>query len=96
MILHTLNAAPTSPAFRDCVQLAGARDAVVLLGDAVYAAIDATAHAALCATHARLYILGVHAVAAGISEGSTTDMDILDMDGFVALSEEFPRQQAWY
>ncbi len=42
MILHTLNAPPSSAAFRDCLSCLGDNDALVLLGDGCYAAIPGT------------------------------------------------------
>ena len=42
MILHTLNASPSSSAFTDCLKTIAEGDAVVLMGDGVYAAIEHT------------------------------------------------------
>ena len=39
MILHTLNASPSSAAFTDCVSIMAKGDALVLMGDGVYAAL---------------------------------------------------------
>lgn len=96
MILHTLNASPASPAFNDCLRVITAGDAVLLMGDGVYAVMENTsACAALLATGAEIHVLSIDASAAGIDKlpcGSTP----IEMDGFVALTERFPRQQAWY
>jgi sulfur relay protein TusB/DsrH len=96
VILHTLNASPASPAFGDCLKVLTAGDAVLLMGDGVYAVIEHTsARAALLASGAEIHVLSADASAAGIEKlpsGSTR----IGMDGFVALSERFPRQQAWY
>lgn len=96
MILHTLNAPPSSSAFDDCLRIARSEDALVLLGDGVYAAMEGTE--ALCtirASGAELYLLDQDAAAAGIT-GATTDVTRITMDELVALTERFPRQQAWY
>ena len=96
MILHTLNASPGSAAFSDCLRVIAPGDALLLMGDGVYAAIaEAGACATLQASGAEIYVLGADAAAAGVNnfiEGTTR----VDMDGFVALTERFPKQQAWY
>ena len=96
MILHTLNASPASPAFHDCLRVVAPGDSLLLLGDGVYAALPGTdACSALQACGADIYLLSPDARAAGLDKlvgvGTT-----VDMNEFVALSERFPRQQAWY
>lgn len=96
MILHTLNATPASAAFADCLATVAPGDAIVLLGDAVYAALAGTDACALlqdCA--AQVYVLRADALAAGVI-GHIATATVVDMNGFVELSEQFPRQQAWY
>ena len=96
LILHTLNASPSSPAFSDCLKVLATGDAVLLLGDGVYAAIEQSeACNLLLATGAAIHVLSADAAAAGVNELPHVVCSI-DMDGFVALSERFPRQQAWY
>ena len=96
MILHTLNASPSSPAFSDCLKVLVTGDAVLLMGDGVYAAIpQSRACNLLLATGADIHVLRADAAAAGVNELPHVVCSI-DMDGFVALSERFPRQQAWY
>ncbi|MBP6724956.1 MAG: hypothetical protein KA137_08950, partial [Halioglobus sp.] len=43
MTLHTLNASPASAVFADCLRLLAPGDALLLLGDGVYAALEGTA-----------------------------------------------------
>ena len=96
MVLHTLNAAPGSAAFEDCLRLAGPDDAILLLGDGVYAALpgsEAAGRLQRCA--AEVLILQEDAVAAGGAIASDLSTAV-DMAGFVALSERYPRQLAWY
>ncbi|MCB1687316.1 MAG: sulfurtransferase complex subunit TusB [Halioglobus sp.] len=96
MILHTLNALPSSAAFGDCLKLLQPGDAVVLLGDGVYAALEDTSPCdELRATGVELFILQADALLAGIdrpAEGCNS----IGMDELVALTERFPRQLAWY
>jgi sulfur transfer complex TusBCD TusB component (DsrH family) len=51
--------------------------------------------AALTACGADIHLLETDAQAAGI-ETLPEEMQIEDMDGFVALTERFARQMAWY
>ena len=97
MILHTLNAPPGRAAFTDCLRLIAAGDALLLMGDGVYAAIAQTdAGTALQASGAEIYVLAADATAAGVNSLLIEEATRVDMDGFVALTERFPRQQAWY
>lgn len=96
MILHTLNATPSSAAFADCLTVVAPGDAVVLLGDGVYAALIGTeACQRLLDCGAGIHVLRSDAAAAGVL-GRIDAAGIIDMDDFVELSEQFPRQQAWY
>ena len=96
MILHTLSASPASSAFRDCLRIITPGDALLLLGDGVYAAIPGTpACDRLQAAGIEVHVLHSDAQAAGISE-LTEIASRIDMDDFVVLTERFARQQAWY
>lgn len=96
MVLHTLNAAPSSAAFKDCVKVMQQGDAVVLMGDGVYAALAGTeAGNALRAKGAEIFVLEADALLAGITQPAP-NMTLIDMAGLVALTERFPRQLAWY
>lgn len=96
MVLHTLNASPSCAAFADCLRLVTAADSVLLLGDAVYGAITGSeARQALDNSGAAIFVLREDAILAGVAtrlHGTT----LVDMDGFVELSERLPRQLAWY
>jgi tRNA 2-thiouridine synthesizing protein B len=96
MILHTLNASPSSAAFQNCLMVLHSGDAIVLMGDGVYAALPGTnACAALQEKKAEFFILGVDAALAGVTEPAS-GIQTITMDGLVELTEKFPRQQAWY
>ena len=96
MILHTLNAPPSSAAFNDCIRLVRAGDALVMMGDGVYAALSGTQHCEnLLSIGIALYVLAPDALVAGVSE-LAAGISLIDMDRFVTLTEIFPRLQAWY
>lgn len=96
MVLHTVNCSPGNAAFTDCLRCASRGDTILLLGDAVYAAIEgATACTQLRASEARVLVLESDSGAAGLGPGSLA-FPCIDLDGFVGLSEYYPRQLAWY
>ena len=97
MILHTLSASPNSSAFSDCIRLLGEDDALLLLGDGVYCALSETVPCGhIVDTGADLYVLKPDATAAGILKLMTDKVTLVDFDEFVALTENYTRQQAWY
>jgi tRNA 2-thiouridine synthesizing protein B len=97
VILHTLNTGPRESAFHDCLRIATAGDAILLMGAGVYGALRSTdACSQLLKTGAEVYLLRDDAQAAGILGQLDDQIQSVDMDGFVTLSERFPRQLAWY
>lgn len=88
--LHTLSALPGSEAYKDCLRFLVAGDALLLLGDGVHAIGAAASLGAI-----ECYLLTQDAAARGVNE-SPDGIAQLDMAGFVALTERFPRQVAWY
>ena len=96
MVLHTLNASPSSAAFADCLRLIAPGDTLLLLGDAVYGAVAGSAgRQALDSSGADVCVLREDAMLAGLAnrlDGAT----VVDMDGFVELTERISRQLAWY
>ncbi len=96
MTLHTLAATPTSPAFDNCLRLVAPGDAILLLGDGVYAALaDTEACKRLTDSGADVSVLQTDAAAAGVL-ARMGPFAAVDMDGFVRLTEGFSRQLAWY
>jgi sulfur relay protein TusB/DsrH len=96
MVLHTLNASPSSTAFADCLRLVAPGDTLMLLGDAVYGAVTGSPdRQMLDSSGAEICVLREDAAIAGVTNrlaGAT----LLDMDGFVELTERISRQLAWY
>ncbi len=96
VVLHTLSAAPSSAAFRDCLKVLQQGDALVLMGDGVYVSLPGTRPCqAVQATGAELYVLGADARLAGVTKPADSIRSI-DMDDLVALTERYCRQLAWY
>lgn len=96
MILHTLNASPTSAAFADCLRLASHEDSILLMGDGVYGAIAGSPSCEMLASSkATVLVLESDANATGCAE-RLGQFPVLNMDGFVTLTEQYPRQLAWY
>ena len=97
MILHTLNGAPDSTAFRDCIRLLQTSDALLLMGDGVYTALsDSCACLAIKNTGAELYLLQPDTAAAGLLTLVDSAFTIVDYQGFAALTERYTTQQAWF
>ena len=96
MILHTLNVRPDSSAYKDCLAVCRKPDALLFLGDGVYALLAASAALQqLESQGVELYALTSDLKAAGVNCAGTP-VHAIDMDGFVQLSERYPRQMAWY
>ena len=97
MLLHTLNSTPLSAATRDCCNLLGSDDAVILFGDGVYCAIaGSNSSATLSASGAAIYALAADVQAAGITARLADHVTIIDYAEFVAISVRYQRQMAWY
>ena len=74
-----------------------ADDALILIGDGVYAALqDTAACASILDTGVELYVLQADARAAGILQRLDEHVTVVCFDGFATLSERFTKQQAWY
>ena len=84
-------------AYCDCLRLLQNDDALLLLGDGVYAALQGTdACSELKGAGAELYVLEADANAAGIKSRVDVQFNLADYDKFAALSELCATQQAWY
>ena len=97
MILHLVNAAPGTEAFAHCLALAGTGDAVLLTGDSTYCLLQGSVHAkAMDACDAALYVLADDAAARGLADQVREPYTLVDMEGFVDLTERFQQIQSWY
>jgi tRNA 2-thiouridine synthesizing protein B len=96
MMLHTLSAAPGTPGFDSCLRVAAPADRILLLGDGVYAAIAGSpGEDRLQGIAAAVFALSQDVAAAGISRGISERVEVIDFDGFVALTEACERQLNW-
>lgn len=94
MILHTLSATPSCASFTDCLNTCSADDTILLLGDGVYGALTgSTAYNSLKKSPAIVLVLDSDARGRGVIPQG---FKLIDMDGFVALTESYPRQLAWF
>lgn len=97
MILHTLSTDPDSKDFTDCLRVATAEDAILLMGNGVYIALEGTSSCSgLLNTRAEIFVLEADAKAAGVMGRISSEASVIDFVGFVELTERFPRQMAWY
>ena len=99
-MLHTVNKSPFERnALTSCLRLAEDGHAVLLIEDAVVAAIDGTAHAeAVKDSTARLslYVLGADLDARGLPQDRVIDgIEVVDYDRFVTLACEHDSVQSW-
>ncbi|MEZ0139694.1 MAG: sulfurtransferase complex subunit TusB [Candidatus Reddybacter sp.] len=106
MVLHTVNkSAFDNSALGDCLRVVDENDAVLLIENGVYAALDSSpselAHIEsikqLSASGTRFYVLQADCEARGL-DGSTllSSVKITDDAGFVALAAKASTIQSWY
>lgn len=96
-MLHTLSCGPGHPAVKECIALLRADDALLLLGDGVYIALQQSQDwAAMQSSGASLYVLDADARVAGVHHRLAPCFKVIDDDGFVSLTEKHSKQMAWY
>jgi len=99
-ILHTVNKSPFEKNSLDaCLRLAAKGSAVLLIEDGVYGAMKGTAKSAAVESVAgdiSFYVLGPDLKARGIGEDKLIDgFKVVDYSGFVSLTVENDKVQAW-
>jgi len=99
-ILHTVNKSPFERnSLESCLKFANSGDPVLLIEDAVYAALKGTnaegqVKAAL--ENQSVYVLGPDLKARGFSEDRVMEgIKVVDYSGFVDLAAENDKVQAW-
>jgi len=98
--LHTVNKSPfQNPTLLSCLGHAKAGDAVLMIEDGVYGAMNGTALSDAMATlggEVSLYVLGDDLAARGIDAARLADgVTSVDYDGFVDLAASHDRTQNW-
>ncbi len=96
MILHILTKAPHSHAADQMQQAVGKQDAVMLIEEAVNAAYEADWAAWQC-YQSRIFLLYEDLAARGLASlAAHYHLPTLEMEGFVALTEQYEKSVTWY
>ncbi len=96
MILHILTRSPfTSACLQDCLRLASGRDRLLLLGDGVYAGLDAGS-ALQGHPFAAIYALTDDVSSRGLPTPLPAAIEAIDYERFVSLCCEADRTLSWY
>jgi tRNA 2-thiouridine synthesizing protein B len=96
MLLHILNRTPASSRVPlDTLRAMGKDDWLLLIEDGVYGAVGPLANA-FAAIHGRVYVLQEDLVSRGLENRRDETIKLVDMDGFVALTERATQTVSWY
>ncbi len=100
-VLHIVSRSPReSRALEDCLVRAGKGDAVLLIEDAVYAAVDGADIEAVLKSapgRVRFYALGPDLDKRGVDASKVAEaIRIVDYGGFVDLTAECRLVQSWF
>ena len=100
MLLHTVNKSPfEKTSLASCLRYAREGSAVLLIEDAVYAAMSGTVVEGTirdAMKSIRIYALGPDLAARGLDEAGIIDgIETVDYSGFVDLTVEYDKTQAW-
>ncbi|WP_110656064.1 sulfurtransferase complex subunit TusB [Salinicola halimionae] len=96
MQLHLLNRSPQSTAvYRDLGEAFGADDQLLLIEDACYAALPA-ASGVIEAFGGRVSVLEEDLVSRGLAGRVSPAITVVDMKGFLALTETHERCVSWF
>lgn len=99
-MLHLVNKSPTrSPALQQCLKRAGDGCSILLMEDAVYAAMVETALSPQIKKQMksiRFYALEPDIKARGISDRMIAGIKCIDYDGFVKLAVKHHPIQSWF
>ncbi|CEP36147.1 MULTISPECIES: sulfurtransferase complex subunit TusB [Halomonadaceae] len=96
MILHILTKAPDSSAATQMQQAVGDQDAVLLIEAAVTAALDVSWDA-WQQYPSRIFLLSEDLISRGLANiAEDNELPTLEMEGFVALTEQYEKTVTWY
>ncbi len=99
-MLHLINKSPFERnALDSCLRLAKSGDSILLIEDAVYAAMEKAAHAEKITGRMEdfsFYVLGPDVAARGLSDTPLIEgISVIDYEGFVDLVAENDVTQSW-
>ena len=96
MLLHLLNRSPASNCiYRDTLRAMGDDDRLLLIEDGVYGALTPLADR-FEAIAGRLFVLREDLASRGLEERCDERAQVIDMQGFVMLTEEAERTVSWF
>lgn len=94
--LHLINRSPArSDALAACLRVLAAEDALLLIEDGVYAAVEDAAAAAALTGHV-CHALAADVAARGLQRHLARDVRVIDESGFVALAAQCDRVMSWF
>lgn len=99
-MLHIVNKSPFERnALESCLRLAKPGSSVLLIEDAVYAALEKASHAETLAARMEdfsFYVLGPDVSARGLSDAPLVEgVNVVDYEGFVDLVADHDAAQSW-
>lgn len=99
-MLHTVNKSPFEKnSLKTCLRLAKAGSDILLIEDAVYAAMKGTSVAdtvAAAVENFNMYVLGPDLLSRGVGESEVLNgFDVVDYEGFVRLAVKNDKVQSW-
>ncbi len=97
-ILHTVNKSPfTHTTLKQCIDRYTTGDALLLLEDGVYAALNSHTYVTELASVTPCYAIEKDIIARGIQqEVLAENITLIDYEQWVALAIEYPLSQSWY
>lgn len=96
MLLHLLNRSPASSRVpRDVVRAMGEEDKLLLIEEGVYGALAPLVEQ-FASLQGRLFVLHEDLVSRGLAERCVAQVQVVDMDGFVGLTEATERTVSWF
>ncbi|WP_028025939.1 sulfurtransferase complex subunit TusB [Enterovibrio calviensis] len=96
-MLHTVSTSPfSSSSLSNCLRYSDPNSEILLIEDAVIAAIDSGQwQQALTSCGRRIYVLHEDVVARGINDEIIKSFKVIDIKGFISLTERHVTQMKW-
>lgn len=96
MLLHVLNRAPTtSRVYQQALAMMGEEDRLLLVEDGVQGALPQMVRH-FSGVHGRLFALREDLASRGLLGRCDASVQVVDVDGFVHLTEQAERTVSWY